>query len=207
MDEERAAQLEGLASLYSFLSSVFLMLPDRAFMDSLSSMEWKPGESEGYNAIAAYARGLQGRDPEEALLELSRDRARLVRGANNEGIEPPYESLYLGKGAQSNFTNGSINRFLADAGFEKVEGVREAPEQIGVEINFAGMLMERELAAVREGDLEAAGHWREVRGHFMSQHLGRWAGEYAKVLQERANTGFYRGIGLLVEEVVARYRE
>ena len=202
MCEERIAELEEMSSVYSFLSSVFLTLPDQAFMDSLAMLPQEKSASAGYNAIVAYAHEVADQDCEEALLELGRDRARLVRGANNEGIEPPYESLYLGKGAQSNTTIGSINRFFVDAGFEKVEGVREAPEQIGVEINFVGTLMERELAAVREGDLEAAGHWREVRGHFMGQHLGRWAGEYAKVLQERANTGFYRGIGLLVEEVV-----
>lgn len=202
MCEERIAELEGLSSVYSFLSSVFLTLPDQAFMDSLAALPQEQNASAGYNAIAEYAREVAGRDREEALLDLGRDRARLVRGANNEGIEPPYESLYLGKGAKSNTVCGSINRFFADAGFEKSDDVKDAPEQIGIEINFVATLVQHELVALRKGDAEGAEHWRDMRGHFMSQHLGRWAHEYAKVLQERANTAFYRGIGLLIEEVV-----
>ncbi len=203
MCEKRIAELEEMSSVYSFLSSVFLTLPDQAFMDSLATLPQEKNASAGYNAIVAYAREVADQDREEALLELGRDRARLVRGANNEGIEPPYESLYLGKNAKSNATIGSINRFFVDAGFEKSDDVKDAPEQIGIEINFVGALVQRELSALREGDIQGADQWRDVRGHFMGQHLGRWAGEYAKVLQERANTGFYRGIGLLVEEVVA----
>ena len=202
MCEERIAELEELSSVYSFLSSVFLTLPDQAFMDSLATLSQEQNASAGYNAIAEYAREVAGRDREEALLDLGRDRARLVRGANNEGIEPPYESLYLGKGAKSNTVCGSINRFFADAGFEKSDDVKDAPEQIGIEINFVATLVQHELVALREGDAEGAEHWRDMRGHFMSQHLGRWAHEYAKVLQEHANTAFYRGIGLLIEEVV-----
>ena len=202
MCEERIAELEELSSVYSFLSSVFLTLPDQAFMDSLAALPQEQNASAGYNAIAEYAREVAGRDREEALLDLGRDRARLVRGANNEGIEPPYESLYLGKGAKSNTVCGSINRFFADAGFEKSDDVKDAPEQIGIEINFVATLVQHEIVALREGDAEGAEQWRDMRGHFMSQHLGRWAHEYAKVLQEHANTAFYRGIGLLIEEVV-----
>ena len=202
MNEERLTELEELSSLYSFLSSVFLTLPDRTFLDSLTSLTWIPSESAGYNAIAEYARDIAHRDPDEALLELARDRARLIRGANNEGIEPPYESLYLGKGVKSNITNGSINRFFADAGFEKSDEIREAPEQIGVEINFVATLMQHELTALREGDEPTAEHWRETRERFIDQHLGRWAHAYATVMQEHAHTQFYQGIGLLIKEVL-----
>ena len=202
MNEEHIEELEGVASLYSFLSSVFLTLPNKEFLESLASLDLEPTESAGYNAIAAYARSISGQDPEEVLLDLARDRARLMRGANNEGMEPPYESLYIEASAKSNITNGSINRFFADAGFAKSSEVKDAPEQIGVEINFVATLMQREAVALREDDAETTEHWREMRERFMEQHLGRWAHAYAKAMREHANTQFYRGVALLIEEVI-----
>ena len=202
MNEERIEELEGAASLYAFLSSVFLTLPDKEFLDSLASLDPEPTESAGYNAIVAYARDIAGQDHEEALMELARDRARLMRGENNEGMEPPYESLYVKAGTQSNIMNGSINRFFADAGFAKSSEVKDAPEQLGVEINFAATLMQHEAVALREDDAESAGYWREMRERFREQHLGRWAHAYAKAMHEHANTKFYQGVALLIEEAV-----
>lgn len=202
MNENRIENLEETASLYSFLSSVFLTLPDKELLESLTSLDLEPTESAGCKSIAAYARSITGQDHEEALLDLARDRARLMRGANNEGMEPPYESLYIEAGAKSNITNGSINRFFADSGFAKISDVKDAPEQIGVEINFVATLMQREAVALREDNAEAAAYWCEMRDRFMEQHLGRWVHAYAKAMHEHANTQFYRGVALLIEEVI-----
>ncbi len=137
---------------------------------------------------------------EEVLLELGRDRTRLVRGANNEGMRSAYESLY-GAGA-ANETIGSLNRFYADAGFAIAENVHDAVDQLGVEVAFCALLMKRELEALRQGDDSAADQWREVREHFMAQHLGRWAHEYATDMHAFALTDFYRGVAQLIKEVV-----
>lgn len=199
MTANNEIELENRIALHAFLSSVFLTLPDEALLDSLLSLEREAGDSAGCNEIAAYAAAQAGRDREEVLLELGRDRARLVRGANNEGMQPPYESLYLGMKA-SGESIGSLNRFYADAGYALAEDMHDTVEQIGVELAFVQLLMEKELAALRDGDEAAAGQWADVRSHFTSQHLGRWARGYASAMRAHAQTGFYRGVALLIEE-------
>ena len=194
MTANNEIELENRIALHAFLSSVFLTLPDEALLDSLLSLEWGAGDSAGCNEIAAYAAAQVGRDREEVLLELGRDRARLVRGANNEGMLPPYESLYLGMKA-SGESIGSLNRFYADAGYALDADMHDTVEQIGVELAFVQLLMEKELAA-------AAEQWADVHRHFNSQHLGRWARDYASAMRTHAQTGFYRGIALLIEETV-----
>lgn len=200
METDRATELEQRAALMDLLSSLFLTLPDEALLDSLYSLEWGESDSAGCNEIAAYIDGHRGDDREEVLLELGRDRARLMRGANNEGMRSAYESLYTKNAANESI--GSLNRFYADAGFALAEGIHDTVDQLGVEMAFLSLLMQRELAALRQGDEEAADQWREVREHFMAQHLGRWAREYAADMRKFALTGFYRGVALLIDEAL-----
>ena len=60
----------------------------------------------------------------------------------------------------------------------------------------------RELEALRQGDDVAADQWCEVREHFMAQHLGRWAHDYAADMRQFALTDFYRGVADLIDEAV-----
>ena len=201
MTERKEQELENKIELYSFLTSVFMTLPDEKFLDSLLSLAWEESDSRGCNEIAAYAKEIQGRDHEEVLLELGRDRAKLVRGASNDGMEPPYESMYV-KSEAANTSIGSLNRFYGDVGYEVSEDTKEAPDQIGVEFSFMELMLRRELEAVQAGDDDTATQCEEVRRHFMAQHLGRWAHDYASAMRNHAQTGFYRGIALLIEETV-----
>lgn len=202
---ENEMDLENRIGLYGLLGSVFLTLPDEEFLESLVNMDWSESDSRGCNEIAEYAQAQKGRDAEEVLLELGRDRAVVIRGANNKGMEPPYEALYI-KGAPkkgaSNQAIGSLNRFYADAGFQLSDEAKDSSDQIGIEFMFVQLLLQRELDALREGNADAAEQWQEVRRHFMSQHLGRWAHDYACAMRNHASTGFYRGIALLIEETV-----
>lgn len=201
MAERKEQELENKIGLYSFLSSVFMTLPDDAFLDSLFALEWGDSDSRGCNEIAAYAAAQKDKDREEVLLDLGRDRARLVRGTGNDGMEPPYESMYV-KSEAANTSIGSLNRFYGDVGYEVSEDTKEAPDQIGVEFSFMELMLRRELEAVRAGDEDIATQCEEVRRHFMAQHLGRWAHDYASAMRNHAQTGFYRGIALLIEETV-----
>ena len=200
MNEELKQELQERIALHGFLGSVFLTLPDKEFVDSLLSREWDQTESEGVNLIGAYATAMKDADVEEILLDLGRDRARLIRGANNEGMPGAYESLF--SDFKANEALGSLNRFYADTGFELNPDVHDSGDALGVEISFAQTLMEKELAALEEGDEESAAQWAEVRDHFHEQHLGRWAYKYADSMEHFARTDFYRGIAHLIRESV-----
>ena len=189
MDANRGIELEQRIVLVDLLSSLFLTLPDEALLESLLTLEWGESDSAGSNEIAAYIEERRDADREELLLELGRDRARLMRGANNEGMRSAYESLYSATAANESI--GSLNRFYADAGFALAEGVHDTVDQIGVE---------RESEALRQGDEAKADEWREVRMCFMAQHLGRWVHNYVADMRTFALTGFYRGVALLIDE-------
>lgn len=200
MREAREVELEQRIALFDLLSSLFLTLPDEGLLERLCALDWGESDSAGCNRIAAYVAARREAPREEVLLELGRDRTRLVRGANNEGMRSAYESLY-GTGA-ANETIGSLNRFYADAGFALANDVHDAVDQLGVQAAFCALLMRRELEALRQGDDVAADQWCEVREHFMAQHLGRWAHDYAADMRQFALTDFYRGVADLIDEAV-----
>ena len=201
MTVQRLEQLEGTIAAYDLLASIFLALPDEALTQSIVAGTFREGSgSGGLDEIARYGRTQQDRAIEDVLLDLSRDRVRLIRGVNKEGIEPPYESLYVGH--QANMTIGSLNNFYAQFGYAVADEVKDAPDQLGVEAAFAKLVLEHELEALENGDAQRAAELHEVHRSFLSQHLGRWAAAYGKKMADAAETGFYRGIGLLVGELL-----
>lgn len=201
MTVQSKGQLEQTIATYDLLSSLFLSLPDEELANSVLSGAFEEGSgSKGLDEIARWSRAQRGRSVEDVLLDLSRDRVVLMRGVNKEGIQPPYESLYLGQ--KENATIGSLNRFYAESGYALADEVKDAPDQLGVEIAFAKTVLERELEAVVEDDAQKAVEFEALYRSFLSQHLGRWAASYGAKAAEAASTGFYRGIGLLVGEVL-----
>lgn len=187
--------------MYDLLASMFLTLPDEALVTSIMAGTFEEGSgSAGLDEIARFGQAQAGRDPQEVLLDLARDRVRLMRGVNQEGIEPPYESLYVGQ--QANASIGSLNKFYSDLGYAVNDQVKDAPDQLGVELAFAKLVLELELEALERNDLGKAEEFAALHESFLSQHLGRWASAYAVKMADEADTGFYRGIALLIEEIL-----
>ena len=73
-------------------------------------------------------------------------------------------------------------------------------KRMGVEFSFVEHLLSEELDALDEGDADRAEEAARTRERFLSQHLGRWAYEYAKEMKAAAQTGFYRGIAVMIME-------
>lgn len=201
MTVQSQEHLEQSIATYDLLASLFLTLPDRTLVDSITAGAFETGSgSKGLDEIARWGHEQRGKDPEGVLLDLSRDRVILMRGVNAEGIQPPYESLYIGQ--QENTTIGSLNRFYSECGYTMADDVKDAPDQLGVELAFAKLILEQELDALANGESEKAAELEALHHSFLSQHLGRWASSYAAAMAENASTGFYRGIGLLIGELL-----
>ena len=196
---EYRRELEQKRSAYALLSSLFLTLPDEELVASLQELAAAPASDDvGMHEIERYARERQGMPVEETLAELAKDRVHLMRGVNKNELRPPYESLYVSNPAQG--TLGSLNRFYAESGCCMSEEVKDSPDQIGVEFSFVEHLLSEELDALDEGDADRAEEAARTRERFLSQHLGRWAYEYAKEMKAAAQTGFYRGIAVMIME-------
>ena len=194
-------QLKQTIVLYAMLSSLFLTLPDETLVKSIVSKELEEGTgSKAFDEIARYGQEQQNRNSTDVLLDLARDRVRLMRGVNQEGIEPPYESLYLGQ--QANASIGSLNVFYQEMGYTLADDVKDAPDQLGVEIAFDKLILEHELKFLDQGDYEKAVEYEALHQRFLNQHLGSWASNYAAKMEQAAQTGFYRGVALLIIELL-----
>lgn len=201
MTVQSQEQLEQTIATYDLLASLFLTLPDDDLVNSILTGSFEEGSgSSGLDEIARWGREQRDVDPKDVLLDLARDRVALMRGVNMEGIQPPYESLYLGQ--KENTTIGSLNRFYSECGYTLADDVKDAPDQLGVEIAFAKLILEQEHRAIVDGMPEKAAELEALHRSFTNQHLGRWACSYAAAMAEHAKTGFYRGVGLLIGEVL-----
>lgn len=199
MTAQSKERLEQTIATYDLLASLFLTLPDEELVRSVLAGEFEDETgSAGLDEIARWGREQRDANPEDVLLDLARDRVVLMRGVNREGMQPPYESLYLGQ--KENTTIGSLNRFYGSCGYTLTDEVKDAPDQVGVEIAFAQLVLEQELAALADGNFEQATELEALYRSFLNQHLGRWASRYGTQMAKTATTGFYRGIGLLLAE-------
>jgi TorA maturation chaperone TorD len=119
---------------------------------------------------------------------------------------PPYESAYgdvptlAGKGAA-----------LADvAGFHAAFGVQvtatrpDLEDHVAAELEFLSVLAVREAWALAEGLAEGLEVTRRARTAFLTDHLGRWAGAFARRLRETTPVPFYVAAADLLEAWVAR---
>lgn len=203
MTTQPKEQLQQTIATFDLLSSLFLTLPNQALVNSLldgNTTANQTGGSEGLHEIATWCKQQQSRDREEVLLDLARDRVMIMRGVKKDAVAPPYESLYVGQ--KDNVTIGSLNRFYSEHGYTLDKELKEAPEQLGVELAFAKLLLERELEALNIQDEAQALEAEETYQSFLAQHLSRWAGAYGTAMAREAKTGFYRGIGLLIAEIL-----
>lgn len=202
---ERVAELTARRDNFNALASVYLTLPTIETVQSLAVLsDVDAEEGTSLAELAAFVREAAEREGEDVLADIARDRVLLVRGAGVGSTTPPYESLWLGR--QQNDILGSLNRFFRECGFAKLDEVRDAADQIGVECAFAALLLDRALECL-EGDDDAGADKAEATlASFMGQHLARWGADYAQAVVENARTGYWRAVGLLLAEELEGYR-
>lgn len=186
---------------YSILTSIFLTLPDEAFVENMLKMRIKQcSQSEGLQHIDEYIMRHQSDALQGILQKLSIDRTNLLRSFSRDNPRAPYERLYINQPPQDII--GRLNRFYAEANHKVSENLKEPPDQIGVEFFFMQVLCKKELEALEADALAEAETYRRLQHGFLKQHLGRWVGLFAQEMQLHAQTGFYRGIALLIQEMV-----
>jgi TorA maturation chaperone TorD len=185
---------------YGFLSDIFLSMLDEAVTSNLMKLDISEhGCSPGMQQIDEFIRLQSANRVEDVMQELAIDRAKLFRGVNADGYRPPYESLYLNQPPQDIL--GSLNLFYAKIDCRISNDIKDSPEQIGVEFYYMRALCEKELEALGNGLLDEAEVYSQLQQSFLKQHLGRWAGFFSQEMERQAQTSFYRGIALLIQEL------
>jgi TorA maturation chaperone TorD len=115
---------------------------------------------------------------------------------------PPCEAFYTAKGIFQETSE------LADiAGFFKAFDLTlaesERVDHISVELEFMHFLTYKEAYARTHHDAEKARFCRDVQRKFFQDHLGRWSLHFARLLDQKADGGYYSRLASLLEKFVS----
>lgn len=106
---------------------------------------------------------------------------------------PPYEAQY---GSSHVFQQaqilGDIAGFYRAFGLEVSDQAKDRLDHIAVELEFMHFLAYKEAYALIHQGEEAATLCREAQRKFFQEHLGRWAPLFLRLLEGKAQEGFYR---------------
>jgi putative dimethyl sulfoxide reductase chaperone len=200
----------GRAQFYGLLGAVFGRIPDTELIVRIRAGEFErmlegcaqlahEGFRSGLGLIVSYTAGIQGRPDQEVLTELSVDRTGILRGTGHPDLKPPYEGLYTKKTGMGDSVL-EVRRFYRKEGLLPDESVPEPADFLCVELDFMRQLCMREHAERSKGTAVAATIAAERE--FLERHLGHWVGDFCKVVKARALTGFYKGMGLVLNAFV-----
>jgi TorA maturation chaperone TorD len=179
---------------------MFLSMLDETVTSNILKLDiTQHADSPGMQQIDEFISQHRTDKIENVLQKLAIDRARLFRGVNTDGFRPPYESLYLRQPPQDII--GSLNQFYARIDCRVSNDINESPEQIGVELSYMQALCKKELETLGNGLVDEAQVFNRLQQSFLKQHLGRWAGLFALEMLRQAETSFYRGIAMLIQEL------
>jgi TorA maturation chaperone TorD len=119
----------------------------------------------------------------------------------------PYEGIQLGRDEElMGAAAVNVRRFMAKVGFAVLPESGELPDHISVELAFMGELARREAKALEAGDQNRAEFAASLQRRFLAAHLGRWADQFARRVQDRATTPFYAAMAKLLTGFVADER-
>lgn len=164
--------------------------------------------------LDVFARSLQDVDDEtleQVRRELAADHSATLLGMSALPVSP-FESAWSDAHLLMQDARDDAVKAYARAGFGKSEDYHMPEDHISLELDFMAGLGNRAAAAVEAvlagdagepatgetGALESAEEAMNAQLDFLEKHLLTWAPQFADKLEERASTGFYRGVAQML---------
>jgi len=117
-------------------------------------------------------------------------------------LAPPYGSVYLEDGKFMGDSTLAARDLYLQEGLDIV--LKDAPDHIGVELEFMYFLALKEAEARADADPEQAACLRDEQASFLQTHLGAWVEALADNIERNARTEFYKAIGRATKRLVLR---
>ncbi|WP_136415998.1 molecular chaperone TorD family protein [Herbaspirillum sp. ST 5-3] len=189
---QSASDLRARASFYHLLAGAFVEEPGTDYLNALRT----PGALAALTELGV----LFDEDVTRvSLAELQEALAyEYVALFASPGGCPPVESARLaGRFQQEPYH--AVKAIYQRAGFVLQQG-RFAifEDQLGIELSFVAALLERQAAALENGDLTAHARLEKEIKRFWALHLGRWMRGYASLLERASEHSFYREFARLL---------
>jgi len=188
-------------STYYYLARLF-DLPD-AFLEDEQIPAKLYQVLEAVNTEAAeHAARLAPALAEEGAEKIRRDHMKLFFGPG-QLLAPPYGSVYLEhKHEIMGESTQDAERLYAEAGLQKDEKLKDAPDHIRVELDFMHVLIARTVEACEAQKWQEAEKYVNIQLMFLQNHLSRWVTPFAKVIRTGAATQFYNATALVLESFI-----
>ena len=201
--EDLIAVNEGRAATYRMLARLFRVEVDQPLLDELFAGTYKVSTGnanmdEGHRLLATALSGIW----ENTLTELAADYLRtfLGHGYSGHSAAYPYESVYASeKRLLMSDARDEVLALYRAAGFNKDESWKESEDHVALELEFMGLLTERSVEALKNGDEDEAESLLRRSQGFLEDHLGQWAPLLAASMRDFAKTDFYLGLSYMLE--------
>ena len=195
---------------FEFLAYVINHSPDEDFVEFMKDQYLGSDEDTlvenphiGEKKIIEYFEEHQDTPVTEIVQELAVDFTRLFRGVSpTYGPPPPYEGVYRGQDGLGATNVQDVNKVYAKYGLAVSDQHRDRGDYLGYELNLVSYLSEQANQAQEGGRIEEEENYQYDLCQFMREHLSTWVGGFCTQAAEYAQTGFYSGFLLLLQETV-----
>ena len=199
---ERIALSKARAAMYRFLGGLYIMEVDKEQLELLKKMSFPEVEGnsdadqdlrEGYALIREYTTGIT----EEDLDDLAADYAKVFLAAGDASGKAafPYESVYVNKkGRVGGSTEMQMHALYKARGREADPHVyRTMDDNIGLMLEYQGILCDELAEAWEAGDQEKAAVLLKEQRDFLKKHLTNWVYSFTGDVLKYTDRDFYRG--------------
>lgn len=193
---ESVEALQSRAHWYRLLAGAFAEEPQGEFLRLLRSQACLDELAE---AGVAFGEDFLAGEEQKLLDELAAEYTMLFVAP---GGFPPIESVRL-EGGYRQSASSEVRSAYAAEGFGVQSGrFATFEDHLAVELQFAGVLLERQAEALSRGDEAEARRLEKTLKRFWVKHPGRWVRGYAQLVEEAAEHSFYREMARLLEAFV-----
>lgn len=195
---------------FQFLAYVLNNPPDENFIDQIRKQFISPESLSstdtfhiGRKQISDYFQEHQHTPVHEMVQELAVDWTRLFRGLNAAyGPPPPYEGVYkAGDGIGATIVQ-AVNNAYSKHELSILRQHRDRSDYLGYELDFIRYLSEQALHAQQSDQIEKEKLYQNDMCEFLKEHLSVWIGNFCARAAAYAQTSFYSGFLLLLQETV-----
>lgn len=195
---------------YRFLATVYSQIPNTNWISQLLAEEvinsWS-GLAElntmnkkvfqGLELIQVFTQEAREKNLEEVQTLLAKEYTQLFRGLRLGDISPPYESVYRGTndGLFSKEVLSEVRSFYRLLGISPC--VTDQPDYIGIEFDLMRYLLEKEIEAWENNQLEKVVESIDQQKQFMQSHISAWVPIFCEGMLSQAGSKFYQGIALI----------
>ena len=173
------AQLRQRADSYKFLSECFY-LPDETLIQKVVDVA---RTDQFFAELCSWV------SSDLELESLKIDFTRLFVGPFKV-LAPPYGSIYLEDGKIMGESTLDVRDWYEKEGLDI--SINDAPDHIAMELEFMYYLVAKQTQATDEGNLQYIQLYQQKQTLFLCSHLFRWLPQFAKNVQENAQTKFYK---------------